>query len=937
MSITKNSTALKIVAIVVTIMFMFTLVSVNTAYAALTEAQIQSILSLLSSFGADQATIDNVEASLKGQPTSGTGGGSGSSVCPYVWDTNLTQGSTGADVLNLQKFLNDQGSTVASSGAGSAGNETSFYGSLTGAAVVNYQEANSADVLAPVGLSSGVPHFGPSTRAFANSQCTSAPSDGDTGDTTPPPSVGTGLSVGTMVQPVNSIMPRLAARIPFTNFTVTAGSDGAVVMESITVERTGFGSNTALSGIILLDENEVQLGNSKTLNSNNQAKIGVSVTIPAGQTRTFTVAGNRPNTTGFDGQILSLSIIAINTSATVSGTLPITGASHVVNESLTIGTSEISVGPTDPNSNQSEEVGTVNEVFIAVKIDNTSSAEDIRVKQLRFNQSGSAGSNDVANLRVVVDGIDYPLTVDPNDADFFNANLGLGVLIPEGFNKEFVVRGDIIGGTNRNLQFDIEEDTDVFIVGETFGFGVTPTQTQNGTVGASGSQMTAGTPFFDASLFSITTGSLTSFSKSPSVSAQNIAINVPNQILGGFDTNIKGEAITVEQMVFWFLFTDNDGGGELNGTDLTNVSLVNENGSVVAGPTDPVDVVANVGKVTFTDTVTLPLGKHTYTLKGKLGATTAFENDDTIQASTTPSSDWSTIKGDNTGKTVTLTNAEVSGNTMTVKAASITVKVSNNPAPQVVVAGVSQMTVANIQFDGTQSGEDVRFTVAQFNYTDGGDNATNCLAFDGDTQLTDDTVNPTTSGAKTFTFDQNLIVLKGTIKTVAIKCDVPGSSSSGSFSWGINTSDTISGTGIVSGNTVDGLASATTDTGSTMTLASSGALAVTLDSSSPSYAVAAGGTSGITLAILKFAGTNEEQELTKLVLELDSASSSAADLLLVEIFQGSVKVGEAIFTGTDTFATTTLGINFPKVMIPKDDDTTIIIKGSIAEVGVGDP
>ncbi|MCH8050366.1 hypothetical protein IIB51_03145, partial [Patescibacteria group bacterium] len=119
MSITKNSTALKIVAIVVTIMFMFTLVSVNTAYAALTEAQIQSILSLLSSFGADQATIDNVEASLKGQPTSGTG--VSSAVCPYVWGTNLTQGSTGADVLNLQKFLNDQGSTLASSGAGSPG------------------------------------------------------------------------------------------------------------------------------------------------------------------------------------------------------------------------------------------------------------------------------------------------------------------------------------------------------------------------------------------------------------------------------------------------------------------------------------------------------------------------------------------------------------------------------------------------------------------------------------------------------------------------------------------------------------------------------------------------------------------------------------------------------------------------------------------------
>src|SRR3990167_422319 len=41
------------------------------ANAALTQAQIQSILSLLSSFGADQTTINNVNSSLMGLPTSG--------------------------------------------------------------------------------------------------------------------------------------------------------------------------------------------------------------------------------------------------------------------------------------------------------------------------------------------------------------------------------------------------------------------------------------------------------------------------------------------------------------------------------------------------------------------------------------------------------------------------------------------------------------------------------------------------------------------------------------------------------------------------------------------------------------------------------------------------------------------------------------------------
>src|SRR3989344_2941043 len=68
------------------------------AQAALSEAQIQSILSLLSSFGADATTIANVNASLRGQATSG-----GSAACMFSRD--LTIGATGADVSCLQQAL----------------------------------------------------------------------------------------------------------------------------------------------------------------------------------------------------------------------------------------------------------------------------------------------------------------------------------------------------------------------------------------------------------------------------------------------------------------------------------------------------------------------------------------------------------------------------------------------------------------------------------------------------------------------------------------------------------------------------------------------------------------------------------------------------------------------------------------------------------------
>ncbi|KND48142.1 MAG: hypothetical protein AB201_00915 [Parcubacteria bacterium C7867-006] len=74
---------------------------------------------------------------------------------------NLKVGDTGLDVQCLQRYLNWAGYTVSSTGFGSPGNESVYFGPLTASAVTRWQNANASKVLLPAGLSSGTGYFGP--------------------------------------------------------------------------------------------------------------------------------------------------------------------------------------------------------------------------------------------------------------------------------------------------------------------------------------------------------------------------------------------------------------------------------------------------------------------------------------------------------------------------------------------------------------------------------------------------------------------------------------------------------------------------------------------------------------------------------------------------------------------------------------------------------
>lgn len=868
----------------------------GAATAAELQAQIEALQAQLSALMAQLSDIDG-------------GSGSGSAGGSCVFSRNLYPGMSGEDVKCLQQYMNSAGHQVAASGAGSPGNETLYFGSLTRAAVKSWQDANGVSYGAYWG------YFGPASQAVYNSLGPVSPAD--PADPDVPVVVGDGELMISLANdtPVGATIAD-NANDNFTKVTFTAG-DADVEVSKIYVKRIGNTGNSDVENVKFIDMDGVKHGSVGSFNVDSRAMITFTpvLEIEAGESASYYIrAGFADGTTG--GRTAALGIYSVDdvtSDADVSGSFPVMG-NYMSVVDMTIGTATIAEDGTTVDSQP--DVGDTDVVINQFKI-TAGSTEGITVEQITAEETGTASLDDIANIELysVTNGESLG-TVSGWNSEGRASWADLNISIAKGKVHRFEMRADIVDGPSLTVNSDVKDGSDwlIDVKGNTYGYYITPT----GSWGGAGN-----------SAQTIQSGAL-SVSKSAATPATGNIAEADEQALAAWDFVVSGEDVKISALTLDMDFGVS--GTALIYSEVTNVALYDANDNIVAGPVDCAD--ATGCDVAFTDTFIVPVGTSVYTAKATISSD-AISGDD-VDVGFTPGD--VTAKGMTSNDTIVPTPAtEVEGNLMTVAAGALNATTLSQPAARDIAKGADDHLWMIGSLDASNSGEDVRVTAITI-----ADDVTGTGGFDDIdsaelwADLTDensargdifetkisDTKFPTATGDGTqaFSLSQTITVAKSTYTRFAFI---------GDLATGATTNDqhvidisAVTATGASTGGTVSVSPSGT---GQAMTVKASGDAVLTLDASSPNAGLVLD-ESVATLAVFRItANSIEDLDLDSMKITDDGTGDDGVDTYY--FYHGDELIQQA-----PGGATAEVFFTDGTVTIPANDYVLITVKGLMADV-----
>ncbi|MDP3004149.1 MAG: hypothetical protein Q8N43_01415, partial [Candidatus Azambacteria bacterium] len=465
--------------------------------------------------------------------------------------------SSGADVKCLQQYLNSTIYKVAVTGAGSVGNETNFYGSLTKAAVAKWQAANS--------VSPAVGYFGPISRAKYSAVAGGVVTPPGGGVVTPPTAGGLSVALRTDT-PSSRTIVRSAAMMPFAKWNFTAGS-GDVTVTSLKLTRSGISSDGELGSAYLYDgDTGDYISQYSGLGSGvlSFSNTGGLFTVKAGITKNVELrvdvssSASNNHTMGWN---LNAAADVTSNATSVSGTFPVTSNAMTF---VTVSDPSIAtLTATTVATGDSVNAGTTG--YLAGSFTLQASNSAVLLDRIVLTQNGSIiSATDLSNIKLVTTGgqqIGQVLTSLKSDGTGTFA-MSPAYEIPSGQTIQVNVYADILAGVNRTMKFNVLNLRDVQARDKTYNVGVNP----SASVAMTQSDIEAGT---------------LTVTLDPSSPTGNVAPGQTNVTVAKFKVVAYGEQVKVLWVPFKLVSSGTGSTGGDFTTTVDNVYLVDDAGNQI--------------------------------------------------------------------------------------------------------------------------------------------------------------------------------------------------------------------------------------------------------------------------------------------------------------------------------------------------------------------
>ncbi|HUC02167.1 MAG TPA: peptidoglycan-binding domain-containing protein [Candidatus Paceibacterota bacterium] len=802
--------------------------------AALPVASAQTTASLQAQIAALLAQIQQLQSQLNAS------GGTSTSMT-YDFTSDLTIGSTGAQVSSLQQLLISKGYLTAVSAP------TGYFGPLTQSALAKFQAAN--------GISPAVGYFGPITRSFVNSMSTTTTTTTGGGTTTP---TGAPLSVSVDAQtPGSSNIAAGAVNTPVLKLDFTAGAT-PVTVTNLVLTRTGLSQDSDLNNVYLYNGATKLASNLGINNGSISFSNGAGLfTVPANSTYVVTVTAdvwnggvgsNNVTVAADSGHIFQIGLASASAitanGGTFTGNFPLESGQFTiasVNNLATLTISNNTSASTTVNAGQTD--------YLVGQFTVQAGNNPVKLNSITFTNIGSTDSNALQNIKLMNGSTQLGATVTSmggSNTVTFDLS-GAPLMLTSGQSAVLSLYADITGGSGRSFQFSIQQSSDVHAEDTTYGVGI----------GASvqGYSNNGGFPVYLYGV-GINNGGLVITKDASSPTTYAVAGNT-NQVLGVFDVLASGDSVKFNELDFPTAQT----------SGINNFRVVDDQGAQI-GTT--VNLGANATGTEGTGSLNYIIPSNTtrvLTVYGDIPSSATGTVQVSLGGGASSAQDYTTFSS------VSVT--QVAANSLTILSSSTNLVASLNyglGSPVQATAGASNVKIGSYTFTAGQVNP-VNLTGISINTTSSAAVAylRNLRVMNGSTQV--GTTQPTVAANTTYNFNSSApisIAANGSV-TLDVYADVnssltPQTVSSVTNLTGWNAS-TQTGNAVTFGGPVGG---------QNVTFSNGGTLTGSLSAGTSQASFLGMGITGVTVAQYQFvASTTGSETLTQMTL-LDSSTSTTS-------------------------------------------------------------